>query len=252
MYTSLQNEQALVTTGWGHYASFDYLLTKNGFVTIPQRPANNRGGRRDNWEKQNINKSDEMNSWRQFLLGTMKDIIPDFNEFLGDDFKIINYVDKTKKDQSLARFTTKLEEMNVSNNEKNILESHYPPFLEWILELSVHLSRAFEMASMDQWWAVLKDVSLTHPSYFHSSPFLRELKAVKEDDTICNKYFPSNTPTYLCSRAVQGEEEGGHCFGDSGGPVAAMLDSKYVVVALVCKGAGGSEIINHQCHSRNF
>ena len=250
-------------TGWGAVETFDNLLFKYNIVKPPLR-------REEEFEDMKIWRYEDMedltsylDSFRNYLLVKFKSVVPDFNKMFDDDFKRLD-MDRTKMEQSVVRFEEMIQQMNIeSSNDRDILVENYQPFLEWLIQASDLLREGLD-SSMEwskvngelQTPAPLKTLTIallqrsTLLGLRKAEPFLKEAKAKTADVSICNKYKRSNSTENFCTFNVLGEDEGSTCKGDSGGPLAAMIDNQYVVLGITSAGQA-SIPIDCVCNCRN-
>jgi len=258
----IQVGQDIVMTGWGVVESFDNLL-KYEIVTPPLRLYKDFGQEDDIWRNEGYEDMADPKSYlenfRDYLLVKFKSVVPNFNDMFYDDFKIL---DKTKKDQSLVKFKDMLQQRNIeSSNDQDILLEHYPEFLNWLLKTSDLLSEGLNLSM--EWPMVngqfqtptaLKNLMIAlreRPSLLEREPFLKEAKGKTVDASICSQYEYSNSTQNLCVLNIRGVDEGGICLGDSGGPLAAIIDNQYVVVGIVSAAGQASLPIDCACNCRD-
>jgi len=258
----IQVGQDIVTTGCGAVESFDNLLIKHEIVKPPLRRKEDFGDN-DIWRYEDMEEPKSyLDSFRNYLLGIFKSVVPDFNKMLDEDFKILG-TNESKKKQSLVRFKDMLQQRNIASNDKDILIENYPTFLNWLLETSDLLSKGLD-SSME--W-LLDDGKLQTPMAlktltkalfnryvpYEKEPFLKEAKYKTVDANICSKYTTSNSTENFCVLNVLGDDEGGACYGDSGGPLAAMIDNQYVVVGITSTGQASIPIdCDCNCRDENY
>jgi len=229
----VQVGQDLVMTGWGDVESFDNLLIKYGIVTLPLLRIQDFDDYFDDKDPKIA-----LDSFRNYLLNKFKSVVPDFKEILDDNFKSLD-TDETKKKQSLVKFKDMLQRMNIaSSSDRDILLDFYPKFLNWLLKISDILSKGVDLSIVNGQFQDTTPLTNLYtalrkrPDFLTDEPFLKEAKAKTEDANICSKYGYLNSTENLCTLNVLGEDEGGLCKGDSGGPLAARIDNQFVVLGI--------------------
>jgi len=216
----IQVGQDLIMTGWGYSFNFDYLLFKYGLVLPPFQFIDSTG-------------FVDFDKLKKHLLDNFKNIVPNFSEMIDDDFKVIN-ASEPMRNLSHVRFESMLAEKNGSPIDLYIASAFYPFFLNWIIDNSDSLSEGLNASDPVEGLEAIKKLFKVLTARIHTFRFagqeLKEANAVKMDDSYCTVQNPANN---LCIKPVGGiDNDGGICGGDSGGPVAALIDNHYVVAGI--------------------